>query len=176
MPQDRQMNEGIEEILEAVARREDRERASEIEEKTVQLVVFAFDDRFYAFYGELIQEIVTVTEIAYVPGMPDYLPGIINVRGEIESVLDLRRVFGLPSVPLTTQSRIVIGEVDAVRSGILVDSVEDVLEVPEESIQLAPSVLEVEFAEYIIGEATYKGHNLTLLDLKKIFRNLLKTE
>ncbi len=173
MPQKRQISGDIKEILDAVKQQEDLERVIEIEEKTVQLVVFLFGDRYYAFYGELIKEIVTVTEITYVPGMPDCLLGIVNVRGEIESVLDLRKIFDLPSLPLTTQSRIIIGDVNAIRSGILVDSVEDVLELPEDQIQAPSSVLDSEYADYIAGEAAYKGHDLILLDLAKIFKHLV---
>jgi purine-binding chemotaxis protein CheW len=89
-------DERIGEILEKVQQR-DEERVIEIQEHTVQLVVFLLGERYYAFHGDHIKEIVPVTDITYVPGMPDYLLGVINVRGEIESVLDLRSVLSLPA-------------------------------------------------------------------------------
>jgi purine-binding chemotaxis protein CheW len=105
--------------------------------------------------------------------MPDYLLGVINVRGEIESVLDLRTVLSLPANVVTKRSRIAIGQVDEVRSGVLVDSVEDVLEVPEDSIHKPESVIDAVQVEYIAGEGMYNDHDLLLLDLRTIFAHLL---
>ncbi len=173
MSENDQENEGIAEILELVKQREDQERVIEIEEKTIQVVVILLDERYYAFYGEFIKEIVTVGEISYVPGMPEYILGVISVRGEIESVLDLRRALELPVHRMTKQSRIMIGEVNEIRSGILVDSVEDVLEIPEEQISKPVSAIESDHADYIVGETSDKGHELTILDLGKIFKKLL---
>lgn len=173
MPEREQTHGEIIKILELVKQREDLERVIEIEEQTVQLVVLLLDEEYYAFYGMLIKEIVTVDEISYVPGMPDEILGIINVRGDIESVLDLRNVLGLSSQPLTKQSRITIGEVNGIRSGVLVDSVEDVLEIPEDQILKPSSEVNVRRTEYVMGEASYKNHKLILLNLEKIFDNLL---
>ena len=66
-----------------------------------------------------------------------------------------------------------LGEVNTIRSGLLVDSVEDVLEMPEDQISKSVSVLDSERVDYILGEATYKNHELIILNLGKIFENLL---
>jgi purine-binding chemotaxis protein CheW len=105
--------------------------------------------------------------------MPEYILGVINVRGEIESVLDLRKALSLQVGPITQRSRIMIGQVQDVRSGLLVDSVEDVLEIPEEQIHKPESVIESELTDYIVGESTYKEDELLILDLGKIFEKLL---
>jgi purine-binding chemotaxis protein CheW len=173
LSENEQVSENIEEILEAVKQREDQERVIEIEEKTIQIVVILLDERYYAFYGECIKEIVPVGQISYVPGMPEYILGVISIRGEIESVLDLRRVLGLPVSQVTKQSKIMIGEVNDIRSGILVDSVEDVLEIPEEQISKPVSAIDSERTDSIVGEASYKDHELIILDLEKIFEKLL---
>lgn len=173
MSENDQVSEGIAEILDTVKQRENEERVIEIEEKTIQFVVILLDEKYYAFYGEFIKEIVTAGDISYVPGMPDYILGVISVRGEIESVLDLRRVLGLPVGSIMKQSRIMIGEVNEIRSGVLVDSVEDVLEMPEEQISRPVSALDSERVGYIVGETSYKGHELIILDLRKIFEKLL---
>jgi len=163
----------IREILAAVAQRERDDRVIEIEEHTVQVVVILLDERFYAFYGRWIKEIVQIDEISYVPGMPDYLPGVINVRGEIESVLDLRVVLGVTRSALRAQSRVLIGEARGIRSGLLVDAVEDVLEMPEERISRSSPVLDSGISGYILGESRYKEQDMILLDLDKIFETLL---
>jgi purine-binding chemotaxis protein CheW len=165
--------ESIAQILDAVKQQEDQEKVIEIEEQRVQLVVILLKDKYYGFYGECIKEIVTVGEITYIPGMPEYILGVINVRGEIESVLDLRKALSLQVGPITQRSRIMIGQVQDVRSGLLVDSVEDVLEIPEEQIHKPESVIESELTDYIVGESTYKEDELLILDLGKIFEKLL---
>ena len=167
------VDECIREILEKVKQQEDEERVIEIHEQTVQLVVFLLGEKYYAFHGDHIKEIVPVTDITYVPGMPDYLLGVINVRGEIESVLDLRTVLSLPADAVTKRSRIAIGQVGEIRSGVLVDSVEDVLEMPEDSIHKPESVIDAVQAEYIAGEGMYNDHDLLLLDLGTIFAHVL---
>jgi purine-binding chemotaxis protein CheW len=163
----------ISDILETVTQRERDEQVIEIEEETVQVVVILLDERVYAFYGKWIKEIVLVNEISYVPGMPEYLLGVISVRGEIESVLDLRSVLALPRAELKAQSRVIIGEAHGLRSGLLVDAVEDVLEMPEEQISHSSPLLDNGIAEYIIGESRYKEQDMILLDLGKIFETLL---
>ncbi len=167
--------EKIAEIFDAVKQREEEEKVIEVEEPQVQCVVILLDEKYYAFYGECIKEVVVVHEIAFVPGMPDYIPGVIHIRGEIESVLDLRRILGLAPVSLTKRSRIMIGQVNNVHSGILVDSVEDVLELPESDVQKPVSALDSEITRYIIAESMYKNQELIILDVGKIFEILLRS-
>lgn len=167
-----QTYENLSEILQTVKQQDQEERILEIEEKLVQLVIILLDEGYYAFYGSAIKEIVTVPEIAYVPGMPDYILGVIYMRGGIESVLDLRRILKLPQSAITKRSRIIIGETAELRSGLLVDSVEDVLEIPEDHISVSEAILAEDRAGYIRGESSYKGNELIILDLEKIFEKL----
>jgi purine-binding chemotaxis protein CheW len=173
LPEDSRLDERIVEILDTIKHREDQEQVIEVEEQKAQLVVFLLGDRYYAFYGESIKEIVTVSEVTYVPGMPEYLLGVVNVRGDIESVLDLRQVLSSPINPVTKRSRIMIGQVNEIRSGLLVDSVEDVLEIPEDHISKPGSGIGSERTEYVVGESMYKEHELIILDIGKIFEKLL---
>lgn len=167
------LSSDIADIVDVVRRQEEQNRIIHIEEQHVQLVVCLLDEKYYAFYGAVIKEIVPVPEITYVPGMPAILVGIIHVRGEIESVLDLRKALTLPVGPITDRSRIVIGQVEEIRSGLLVDSVEDVLEVPENTIHEPVSRLDSARATFVIGETLYKEQMLILLDLGMIFEELL---
>ena len=153
---------------------EDQELAIQREEQAVQLVVIVLAEKYYAFYGESIKEIVPLSDITYVPGMPAYILGVMNVRGEIESVLDLKKLLGLPNTPITRQSRLIIGEINGIRSGLLVDSVEDVLELPEVQIAKSESGADVKGADYLVGETRYKGDAVILFDLDKIFEALLR--
>jgi purine-binding chemotaxis protein CheW len=172
MEEQRQTSEEIADILDVITRRQD-EQVIEIEEKTIQLVIFLLDGKLYAFYGRCVKEIVPASAITYVPGMPDYLLGVMNVRGEIESVLDMRTVLGLPFQPLSKHSRICLAEAAQIRSGVLVDSVENVIELAEESLAFAESVGYSGMTEYVIGGTCYHDQDVMLLDLDKMFAHLL---
>ncbi len=160
-------------IVDAVKRRESDERIIRIEEHRVQLVVCLLNEDYYAFYGDAIQEIVAVPVVTYVPGMPACLLGVIHVRGEIESVLDVRQVLGLPAGFITTRSRIALGQVGELRTGLLVDAVEDVLEVPEDAIHAPASEIDAAKAAFVIGEMAYHEQHAIVLDLHKIFDTVL---
>lgn len=173
MAEQQRLHDDLSEILKTIKQQNQQERIIEIEEKLVQLVIFQLAEHYYAFYGNTIKEIATVREISYVPGMPDYILGVINVRGDIESVLDLRMLLGLPQSPRTKRSRILLGEAAGIRSGLLADSVEDVLEIPEDQITATGAMLNEGRTAYIQGEAVYKGKELLLLQIEKIFEKLL---
>ncbi len=160
------------ELLSVASPQDEEAESIAIQPKTVQLVIIVLNARYYAFYGRLIQEILPVSEITSVPGMPTYLLGIMNVRGEIESVLDLRLLLGMPAALPTKRSRILMGEIDGLRSGILVDAVEDILELPAR--QLRP-VASASRATCLAGEAEYQGQPLQLLDLAQLFHKLIET-
>ncbi|GAK51490.1 chemotaxis signal transduction protein [Candidatus Moduliflexus flocculans] len=175
MDEQHQHSEEIAEILEIITKRRD-EPVIEIEEKTLQVVIFRLDEKLYACYGKWVKEIFPVSAITYVPGMPEYLLGVMNVRGDIESVIDMRAVLGMPYRTPGKQSRICLAEAAHVRSGILVDTVENVMELPEESFVLMESVGNAPNAEYVIGGTRYHEQDVVLLDLEKMFTHLLGSE
>ena len=160
-------------ILETVQRREEYDHSISIEDHYIQLVVCLLKECYYAFPGESIQEIVTVPAITYVPGVPACLLGVIYVRGNIESVLDLRQVLGLPAGPISACSRIALGQVGEFRSGLLVDSIEDVLEISEDEILKPALDIGMAGTAFVAGETMYNGRPLIVLDLCKIFDTLL---
>lgn len=172
MEEERRTSQDIAELREIIAQRRD-DAVIEIEEKTAQMLIILLENNFYGLYGKWVKEIVPVTTITFVPGMPDYLLGVINLRGDIESVLDLRTILGMPFRPPDKQSRIAIGQVNDMRSGALVDAVEDVVDIPEDCIALAEAAPNIPARQYVIGEAAYHDRALILLDLEKIFASIL---
>ncbi len=159
-------------ILDEAKKRQAQEETVQVEEKKVKLVVFTLLGNYYAFYGEDAREILPVLKVYFVPGSPDYILGIINVRGDIQSVLDLKNFMQLPASKTRDENRIVIAQKNDLKSGILVDSVEDVLDVPESSIKKAISTLDDSIGYYVVGETTYKENNVTLLDVGKLFEKI----
>lgn len=134
----------------------------------VQWVTFRLDNETYGINVMQVQEVLRVTEIAPVPGAPDYVMGIINLRGNVVTVLDTRRRFGLPSHEMDDSTRIVVIESEQTVVGILVDSVAEVVELRRSAIESSPSVGNDESSKYIEGVANHDGELLILVDINKL--------
>jgi len=130
-------------------------------------VTFKLESETYGVNVMQVQEVLRVSEIAPVPGAPDYVIGIINLRGNVVTVVDTRRRFGLMSKELDDLSRIVIIETEAQVVGILVDSVAEVIEIPASEIETAPNVGTEESSKFILGVTSRDGELLILVDLNK---------
>ncbi|MBV2123080.1 MAG: chemotaxis protein CheW [Candidatus Thiodiazotropha sp. (ex Ctena orbiculata)] len=134
----------------------------------IQFVTFILMDEVYGINVMQVQEVLRVTEIAPVPGAPSYVLGIVNLRGNVVTVIDTRKRFGLPSVEVSDNSRIVVIESEKQVVGILVDAVAEVVELGEDEIDAAPNVGTEESSRYIQGVATQEGRLLILVDLNKL--------
>lgn len=134
----------------------------------LQWVTFRLQDEIYGINVMQIQEVLRYTDIASVPGAPDYVLGIINLRGNVVTVIDIRTRFGLESTEITDQSRIVIIEIEKQVIGILVDSVAEVVYLKQSEIDAAPNVGTEESARFIQGVANKEGDLLILVDLNKL--------
>lgn len=159
-------------ILDELKRRKIREKVIEVEEETLKAVIFSLLSELYAFKGPEVKEILPLVPVYYVPGSPDFIPGVINVRGDIESVINMNRLLGLPDSDPSVSNRIVIADSGAVRSGIIVDSVEDVIDIPASSIKPPIATLPAAIKDYIVGELMYRGRNVTVLDVGRLFGRL----
>ena len=115
-----------------------------------------------------VQEVLRYTDIAPVPGAPMYVLGIINLRGNVVTVIDTRARFGLPPSDISENSRIVIIEADKQVIGILVDSVAEVVYLRASEIDTAPNVGTDESAKFIQGVSNRDGELLILVDLNKL--------
>ncbi|MEJ2207764.1 MAG: chemotaxis protein CheW [Anaerolineae bacterium] len=130
----------------------------------------------FALPASLVESIVIVQEITYVPGTPDWILGVVNVRGEIESVLDLKAVLGLGRAELQAESRLLIAEQGELRSGLLVGRVIDIADIPVSSISVAPLPQEGSKGIYVQSEADYFGRPLLILDLPEILDRALERD
>ncbi len=159
-------------ILDRIGRRKEREAVVDVEEETVKAVIFSLCGDLYAFYGESVKELMPSLAVYYVPGSPDFIPGVINIRGQIESVLNINRFLGLPEAPNARNSRIAVAEKDGIRSGVLVDSVEDVADIPINSIRPPLGTLPPSIKEFVSGAFMYHNNLVILLDIGRIFRKI----
>ncbi|MES9946889.1 MAG: chemotaxis protein CheW [Candidatus Thiodiazotropha sp.] len=134
----------------------------------IQFVTFILMDEVYGINVMQVQEVLRITEIAPVPGAPSYVLGIINLRGNVVTVIDTRTRFGLPTKEVDDASRIIVIESEKQVVGILVDAVAEVVELRETEIDAAPNVGTEESSRYIQGVATQEESLLILVDLNKL--------
>jgi len=133
-----------------------------------QCVTFRLNEEIYGINVMLVQEVLRVTEIAPVPGAPNYVIGIINLRGNVVTVIDTRMRFGLPPKEMDDSTRIVIIEAENQTVGIVVDSVSEVVDIYSNEIETAPNVGNDETARYIEGVVSRSEELLILVDLNKL--------
>jgi purine-binding chemotaxis protein CheW len=141
---------------------------SKASEQVIQLVTFRLQEETYGINVMQVQEVLRVSEIAPVPGAPPYVLGIINLRGNVVTVIDTRMRFALEPAKIDDASRIVIIECEKQVIGILVDSVAEVVELRQSEIDAAPSVGNDDTARYIQGVATRDDDLLIVVDLNKL--------
>jgi purine-binding chemotaxis protein CheW len=137
-------------------------------DEALRWVTFRLENEKYGINVMQVQEVLRVSEIAPVPGAPSYVLGIINLRGNVVTVIDTRNRFGLSSAEMDDSTRIVIIEADEQVVGILVDSVAEVVDLKTSEIETAPNVGTEESAKFIQGVASHDGELLILVDLNKL--------
>lgn len=144
------------------------ESAAAENDPVTQWVTFRLGDETYGVNVMQVQEVLRMTDIAPVPGSPDYVLGIINLRGNVVTVMDTRKRFGLMPVDADEATRIVIIEAEDQVVGILVDSVAEVVYLRQSDIEMAPNVGNEESSRYIQGVANRKEGLLIMVDLNRL--------
>ncbi len=145
-------------------------------EEVLQMVSFVLNEEEFGVDILKVQEIIRIVELTRVPNAPHFVEGVINLRGRIVPVIDLRKRFGLPQNELDKNSRIVIVAVNNLVVGFLVDKVKEVLRVPKAVIEPPPEIASTIHTDYIIGVAKLEDRLLIVLDLEKILAPTEKNE
>lgn len=131
------------------------------------LVTFHLGREEYGVEIASVQEIIRATDITPVPGAQSHVRGVINLRGKIIPVVDLRRRFSLDGIEASDAQRIVVVEMGEKRIGMLVDSVSQVLKVPAASVEELPEEATSVAENYIKGVGKLDGRLVIILDLNK---------
>jgi len=142
--------------------------ADNIDDAILQWVTFRLEGELYGINVIQVQEVLRVTEIAPVPGAPDYVLGIINLRGNVVTVIDTRRRFMLSEREIDDDTRIVIIEVMGQIVGLLVDGVAEVVYLRESEVESAPEVGNDESSKYIQGVVSRESGLLIMVDVNKL--------
>ncbi|HHU51489.1 MAG TPA: chemotaxis protein CheW [Firmicutes bacterium] len=143
-------------------------KKEEVREETTQLVVFKLGEEEFGVNILQVREIEKLDQgLTRVPKAPHFVEGVINLRGEIIPIVDLRKRFGLTLPPLGLDSRVIIVEVGEEAVGMLVDAVVEVLRVPVSAIESAPSITKGVNSYYLAGVAKIEERLIVLLNLER---------
>ena len=134
-----------------------------------RFLTFFIEDEQYGLDISRIKEIITLMPITHIPKTPDFVKGVINLRGSIIPVIDVRLKFGIAAVEPTVDTAIIIYEIDNVSIGFIVDYVEDVVTINTDVISDAPDFGASIDTTFIAGVAEIKEGVIMILDLKNIF-------
>jgi len=138
------------------------------DDMVLQWGTFRLGDEIYGVNVMQIREVLRHSEITPVPGAPAYVLGIINLRGNVVTVIDTRKRFGLAPGETDDQSRIVIVEVDSQVIGMLVDSVADVTYLKQSEIETTPNIGNEETSKFIQGVCNKNDELLILIELERM--------
>ncbi len=140
-----------------------------IADSELQLVVFSIGSEEFGVEIMNVQEIIRMTSITRIPQAPDYIKGIINLRGRIIVVINLNVVLGMQSKDQDENTRIVVASIGDTVMGFVVDAVSEVIRLPEKSVEPAPPVIADKLGtEYVMGVGKLDNRLLILLNLAKV--------
>ena len=136
--------------------------------RELHIVGFKVGRETYGVPITSLHEIVRVPEITAVPDAPDYLEGVINLRGKIVSVMDLRKRFGEKQAVLKKQNRILVVEHSGRLAGLIVDSASEVLKIPSDAVEPPPAVFQDGGLNCVTGLGKVSGRLVVLLDMSRL--------
>jgi purine-binding chemotaxis protein CheW len=136
--------------------------------RELHIVGFQVGRETYGVPITSLHEIVRVPEITAVPDAPDFMEGVINLRGKIVSVIDLRKRLGEKKVNTGKRNRILVVEHHGRLSGLIVDSASEVLKIPASDVEASPAALQEGGLNCVTGLGKYKGRLIVLLDMTRL--------
>ncbi len=141
---------------------------TETHTQELKIIVFQLKEKEYAIPVEQVRSIEKVQHITRVPGVSSYIKGVINLRGLVTPIVDLRNRFGLEESDYSDHTRIIIAVIGDVEVGLVVDAANDVLDISRDVIEPPPEIVGGKETEYINGVVKIEKRLLILLDLEKV--------
>lgn len=138
------------------------------DDELLQLVTFSIGEEEFGVDILKVQEIIRTMEITKVPRAPEFVEGVINLRGKVIPIIDLRRRFGLDFKTHDKDTRIIVIEINNIVVGFVVDAVSEVLRIPANTVEPPPPVVAGVDSDYISGVGKLQDRLLILLDLDKL--------
>ena len=138
------------------------------DDELLQLVTFSIGEEEFGVNILKVQEIIRTMEITKVPRAPVFVEGVINLRGKVIPIIDLRCRFGLAHKAQDKDTRIIVIEITSIIVGFVVDAVSEVLRIPASTVEPPPPVVAGVESDYISGVGQLQDRLLILLDLDKL--------
>lgn len=132
-----------------------------------QLVVFDLAGENYGVDINAVREIIRIQQVTHVPDAPEYVEGVMNLRGNVIPVIDLRKRLGLRVTDATAESRVVVVDIAGQGIGVIVDAVREVLRIANSAVEPASAVITTEDSFYLQGIAKLENRLLILLDIER---------
>jgi purine-binding chemotaxis protein CheW len=145
-------------------------------EELLQLVSFTIGQEEFGLDIQRIQEINRIVEITRVPNAPEFVVGVINLRGKVIPIIDLRKRFGFPPKESDKNTRIIVVELDNIVVGFIVDAVREVIRIPKNITEPPPAIIAGIGSEYITSIAKMENRLLILLDIERLLRDKEKQQ
>ncbi len=150
---------------------------AKLESEFMKSIIFQLNNEEYAMPVDLVGSIERMLPITRVPGTPDFIKGVLNLRGVVTPLLDLRCRFGFEPKEYTDATRTIIIEHDNMDVGLIVDEAHDVIDIQKNAIEAAPEIVGSVQIDYIDGVAKYEDRLFILLNIDKILsKELLEME
>ncbi|SRR6266571_2953750 len=139
----------------------------------IQYLTFQLEEEVFAFDIAKVREVLDFTDVTRVPQTPEFMRGVINLRGNVVPVVDMRLKFGMPATPKTVNTCVIIVEVtvdgEALVLGAMADSVQEVLDLEQEQIEPAPRIGTRLNTEFIRGMGKRGEEFIIILDIDRVF-------
>jgi purine-binding chemotaxis protein CheW len=145
-------------------------------EELLQLVSFTIGQEEFGLDIQTIQEINRMVEITRVPNSPDFVSGVINLRGKVIPVIDLRKRFGFPAKESDKNTRIIVVELGNSVVGFVVDAVREVIRIPKSVTEPPPPIIAGIGSEYVTAVGKLEDRLLILLDLEHLLQEKEKEQ
>jgi purine-binding chemotaxis protein CheW len=136
----------------------------------LQIVGFRVGAETFGIAIESVHEIVRMPQITQIPEAPAHVEGVINLRGRIIPVIDLRKRFGERQITANKKNRIVVAEVSGKMAGLIVDSANEVLKIAASEVEPPPNVFEEGDVQYVTGIGRWRERLIILVDLDKVLQ------
>jgi purine-binding chemotaxis protein CheW len=143
-------------------------KQSKEKEEILQLVSFIIENEEFGIDILKVEEIIRIISITKIPNAPDFIEGVINLRGKVIPVIDLRTRLNRMRKPHDNNTRVIVVEVNEITVGFIVDSVKEVIRIPKNITEPPPSIVAGVDAEYITAIGKLEDRLLIFLDLEKV--------
>jgi len=147
-----------------------------LEGDSIQCILFKMGSEYYGLSIAIVKEIIKPLPITKIPKSPPFVEGVIDLRGHILPIVNIRSMFGLDPVPLTEDSRFVDLQLDGLNIGIVVEAVSEVVRIGAKQIEAAPPMIAGVEGKFLKGIARVEDKLVLLLDVEEVFARWMKKE